>query len=125
MRGSFSSVSTATIMRKDACCSIFRDLQDLYSFAQLRFQFAALPKETPRLMRNFAQSRVVGGTERESLSHVPGMSQYSDDIDMDNAGTAEYPGSQSFSTCAASQKKITEEFDIFSDGFEESIDISE
>ena len=32
-RGSFSAVSTATIARKDAFCSIFRDLQDLHSFA--------------------------------------------------------------------------------------------
>ena len=36
LEGSFSSVSTATIARKDACCSIFKDgLQDLHSFAPL------------------------------------------------------------------------------------------
>ena len=39
LRSSFSSVSTATIARKDAFCSIFRDLQDLHSFAPLRYQF--------------------------------------------------------------------------------------
>ena len=38
LRGSFSSVSTATIARKDAFCSIFRDLQDLQSFAPLKSQ---------------------------------------------------------------------------------------
>ena len=35
LEGSFSSVSTATIARKDAFCSIFSDLQDLNSFAPL------------------------------------------------------------------------------------------
>ena len=36
--GSFSAVWTATIARKDAFCSIFRDLQDLHSFPPLRTQ---------------------------------------------------------------------------------------
>ena len=37
-RGSFSAVWTATIARNDSFCSIFRDLQDLQSFAPLRSQ---------------------------------------------------------------------------------------
>ena len=80
-------------------------------------QNRTLPKKTPRLLRNFAQSRVVGGKECESLSHVPGMSQYSDsqDVDMD-AGNAD-PGSLSLSTSAASKKKILYMFDISSDFF--------
>ena len=36
--GSFSAVSTATIASKDAFFSIFRDLQDLHSFAPLQSQ---------------------------------------------------------------------------------------
>ena len=36
--GSFSAVSTATIASKDAFFCIFRDLQDLYSFAPLQIQ---------------------------------------------------------------------------------------
>ena len=85
------------------------------------------PKKTPRLLRSFAQSRVITEKQHESQRLVPGMSQYSDDIDMDNAGTAEYPGSQSFSTCAANQKEVCQEFDIFSvaSGPEESMDMSE
>ena len=86
-------------------------------------QKITVPKKTPRLLRNFAQSRVVGPKNHESLSHVPGMSQYSDsqDVDMD-AGNAD-PGSLSFSTSAASKKKVPQEFDIFSEasGSEESI----
>ena len=38
LEGSFSAASTATIARKDAFCSIFRDLQDLHSFAPLKSQ---------------------------------------------------------------------------------------
>jgi len=44
--GSFSSVSTAAMARKDAFCSIFRDLQDLQSFAPLKSQ-------------NFSKKRVI------------------------------------------------------------------
>ena len=35
--GSFSAVSTATIASKDAFFSIFRNLQDLHSFAPLQY----------------------------------------------------------------------------------------
>ena len=57
---------------------------------------------------------------------VPGMSLCDDDTDMD-AGTAEHPGSLSLSTSAANQKKIPQQFDIFSDasGSEESMDMYE
>ena len=86
-------------------------------------QKRTLPKRTPRLLRSFAQSRVVGGTKCDSNPHVPGMSQYSDtqDVDMD-AGNAD-PCSLSFSTSAASKNKVPQEFDISSEfsGSEESI----
>ena len=36
LRGSFSAVWTATIAPKYSCCWLFRDLQDLQSFAPLR-----------------------------------------------------------------------------------------
>ena len=36
LEGSFLAVWTAAIARKDAFCSIFRDLQDLHSFAPLQ-----------------------------------------------------------------------------------------
>ena len=52
------------------------------------------------------------------------MSQYGDSQDVDtDAGTAEHPCSLSFSTSAASQKKVPQEFDIFSEdsGTEESV----
>ena len=44
-----------------------------------------------------------------------------------NAGTAEHPGSLSFSTGADTQQKSPEKFDIFSEasGPEESMDMSE
>ena len=82
-----------------------------------------MPKKTPRILRTFAQSRVVGEKERKSQPLVPGMSQYSDDQSVDmNAGTAQFPGSLSFSTSAVSQK-VPQEFDIFSEasGSEESV----
>ena len=87
-------------------------------------QQRALPKKTPRLLRTFAQTRVVGEEHSKSQLLVPGMSQYSDtqDGDMD-AGTADNPSSLSFSTRAASQKKVPQEFDISSEasGIEESM----
>ena len=64
-------------------------------------------------------SRPVDGEKRKSQALVPGMSQYSDsqDVDMD-AGTAQYPGSLSFSTSAVSHKKVPQEFDISSEASE-------
>ena len=38
LEGSFSAVSTATIATKQSFCRVFRDLQDLQSFAPLRSQ---------------------------------------------------------------------------------------
>ena len=67
------------------------------------------PKKTPRLLRSFAQSRIVS-EKSKAQSLVPGMSQYSDDIDM-NAGTAKDPASLSFSTGSANHKKVSQEFD--------------
>ena len=70
------------------------------------------PKKTPRLLRSFAQSRVVADKQSMQQPLVPGMSQYSDDVDMD-AGTADHPGN----------KKLSQEADVesvgpgFSDAF--------
>ena len=87
-------------------------------------QKRTLPKKPPRILRSFAPSRAVGGKKGKSQPLVPGMSQYdnSQDVNMD-AGTAEHPCSLSFSTSAASQKKVPQEFDIFSEdsGTEESV----
>ena len=65
------------------------------------------------------KSSTVGRKNSKSQFLVPGMSQYCDsqDIDMD-AGTAQYPGSLSFSTSVASQKKVPQEFDISSEASE-------
>ena len=82
-----------------------------------------MPKKTPRILRSFASSRVVGGKKQKSQSLVPGMSQYSDDQSVDmNAGTAALPDSLSFSTGVNSQETVPQEFDIFSvaSGSEES-----
>ena len=48
--GSFSAVSTATIASKDAFFCIFRDLQDLHSFAPLQSQFL-------QIFRNFFREK--------------------------------------------------------------------
>ena len=45
-------------------------------------QSRQLPKKTPRLLRSFAQARVVNG-KCKSKPLVPGMSQYSDDPDVE------------------------------------------
>ena len=42
------------------------------------------PKKTPRLLRVFAQSRVMAEKQSESKHVVPGMSQYSDDVGAEN-----------------------------------------
>ena len=87
-------------------------------------QKRTLPKKAPRILRSFAPSRAAAEKKRKSQPLVPGMSQYSDsqDVGMD-AGTAKHPGSLSFSTGAASQQTIPQEFDIFSEasGMEESM----
>ena len=77
-------------------------------------QHKAPPKKTPRLLRSFAKAGDAVKSKR-SLPLVPGMSQYGDsqDVDMD-VGFAQNPSSLSFSTDAASQKKVPQEFDIFS-----------
>ena len=69
------------------------------------------PKKTPRLLRSFAESRVVTEKKHKPQSLVPGMSQYSDGVDIR----------------VDAKRRVTEEFDIFSDffGSEESMDISE
>ena len=66
------------------------------------------PKKTPRLLRSFAQSRVVTEKVRGDQPLIPGMSPYSDDVDMD-AGTAEHSGGLSVSTGAAGRKKFSHE----------------
>ena len=72
------------------------------------------PKKTPRLLRSFAQSRVVSEKKCKAQPIVPGMSQYSDGVDMDAA------------TSAARSKKGSKESDDVSlaFGFEESEHVS-
>ena len=54
LRGSFSSAWTATIARVGAFCSIFRDLQDLLTFAPLRSQnFSSEMPEISEIAENF------------------------------------------------------------------------
>ena len=86
------------------------------------------PKKTPRLLRNFAQARIVREDKsshfQSQQSLVPGMSSYeSQDVDME-AGTAPGSLSFSFSTSTANSKKGHQEFDIFSEasGSGESMD---
>ena len=56
LEGSFSAVWTAAIARKDAFCSIFRDLQDLHSFAPLRTQICSVSHQSfSRFFRDFLQ----------------------------------------------------------------------
>ena len=87
-------------------------------------------KKTPRLLRSFAQVRVVEEKEKQSLRHgkthlLPGMALYesqdveSQDVDMDVgiAGTAqEQTSSLSFSTAAAHNQKLSQTSDGESDG---------
>ena len=73
-------------------------------------QRRAQPKKTPRLLRSFAQARVVA---EKNSSLVPGMSLY-DDIEMD-AGTADHPCSPSLSTGVATRdKEVSQESDAVS-----------
>ena len=72
-------------------------------------------KKTPRLLRSFAQTRIVAEDKnshfQDQQSLVPGMSSYeSQDVDMD-AGTS--PDSLSLSTSAVQNQTGTQEFDIF------------
>ena len=57
--GSFSAVSTATIASKDAFFCIFRDLQDLHSFAPLQSQilqiFRKFFRENFRIFSDFCK----------------------------------------------------------------------
>ena len=50
LRRSFSAVCAATIARKDALCSVFRDLQDSNIFAPLRPQ--RISQKMPKLLLN-------------------------------------------------------------------------
>ena len=57
--GSFSSVSTATIARKGAFCSIFWALQDLHSFAPLRPEkFSKFSSQILHFFRNFSRQNI-------------------------------------------------------------------
>ena len=59
LEGSFSAVWTAAIARKDAFCSIFRDLQDLHSFPPLQSQilqiFRDFFRENFRIFSDFCK----------------------------------------------------------------------
>ena len=70
LRGSFSAVSTATIATKYSFCSVFRDLQDLHSFAPLRIQ------KIRKLLSNFLRFFIANPGnfaifESNSLFFVP------------------------------------------------------
>ena len=83
-------------------------------------QHRALPKKTPRLLRNFARTR---GVAKGKSSPLPGASLY-DDVDME-VGTAAHPSSSSFSTTAAARdKEVSQEVDAEPaiSGHKESID---
>ena len=75
------------------------------------FLFRIHLKRSPRLLRSFAQSRVVTEKKHKPQRLVPGMSQYSDGVE----------------NRVGAKRRVTEEFDIFSDfsGSKESMDISE
>ena len=60
--GSFSAVWTATIASKDAFCSIFRDLQDLHSFAPLESQ----------VEKNTMKNHLENPDEQASSKQSPG-----------------------------------------------------
>ena len=64
---------------------------------------------------SFAQSRVVPDKQRMQQPLVPGMSQYSDDVDTD-AGSADHPGN----------KKLSQESDVVSvaSGFSDACSFS-
>ena len=67
----FSTASWSSIQLKDS------------SFCPASQQKRVQPKKTPRLLRSFAQSRVVAEKERGDQPLIPGMSGYSDDINVD------------------------------------------
>ena len=70
------------------------------------------------------REKIQKSSLRKTKFFVPGMSQYSDDLDVvQDAGTAKHTRSLSFSTSAANQMKVPQEFDIFSEasGSEESV----
>ena len=81
------------------------------------------PKKTPRLLRSFAQSRVVAGKQCRSQPLVPGMSQYSDDVET-AAGTADHQCSLSLSTGAANNMGFSQGSDVQSDVSESEESIS-
>ena len=85
-------------------------------------QKRVMPKKTPRLLRTFAQSRIVAEERCTDQRLIPGMSQYSDTADM-NVGTTQLTDSPSILTCAANNKELSQGSDIESDvsGCEESI----
>ena len=59
LEGSFLSVSTATIARKGAFCSIFLALQDLHSFAPLRPEkFSKFSSQILHFFRNFSRQNI-------------------------------------------------------------------
>ena len=70
-------------------------------------------------MRSFAQSRVVPEKKCKAQPLVPGMSQYSDDVDMDDVD-------MDAATSAAQSKKVSQESDdeSLASGSEESKHVS-
>ena len=70
-------------------------------------QKRVLPKKTPRLLRTFAESRIVAEKWCTDQRLIPGMSQYSDNADID-VGTTQLTDSLSISISAANNKQLSQ-----------------
>ena len=68
----FSTASWSSIQLKES------------TYSNKSQQTRVQPKKTPRLLRSFAQSRVVSEKNSKAQPLVPGMSQYSDDADVNS-----------------------------------------
>ena len=88
LKGSFSSVSTATIARVGSFFSIFRDLQDLHSFAPLESQMEKTWKNHPendpkeigekRKRRNKRNCGKIKSIQNDNQAGAPKKMQVSD-----------------------------------------------
>ena len=90
LRGSFSAVSTATMARKDAFCSIFWDLQELLSFSPLRFSFF------------FARCRLRGAPEKTKIAWPEFSSVQGISVQFSGLACG-YPSSFTFCTQASEE----------------------
>ena len=105
------------------------ELRNLQKVFHVRFIIGDVICETNILIEFVRISCFWIVSEKEHKSHhlFAGMPRHSDDQDVDmHAGTAEHPGSLSFSTSTAREEKKSEESDVESVacGSEESRDSS-